>query len=282
MKNARTLIALVIAMLLAVAFAEEAEKKEGPAIKMLIFREDCFESFFTRFDFFSDPSCIKFSLVKAVGFAVISGSVIYKVPQIMKMLNAGSSAGVSATSYYFESIVFLHTLGYSRHLELPFSVYGETISILVQQAVVIALIYHYDKTVSSLEKVCVVVFSSVYATTLLLDTFVPEEAWKIVSGSNIMFNILSRVPQIYANFAAGSTGVLSFVTFFLGWAGAAARLATVLIESDDPLYKAQFIVSFTLNTIIMLQFGLYWNADKGKTAPEGKKSPEKKDTKKTR
>ena len=37
MKNAQTLIALVIAMLLAVAFAEEAEKKEGPAIKMLIF-----------------------------------------------------------------------------------------------------------------------------------------------------------------------------------------------------------------------------------------------------
>ena len=168
-KKTLMMMSLIVgALMMATSFASDAaevteEKKEGPAIKMLIFREDCYDAFFTRFDFTSDPSCFKFSLVKLVGYAVISGSVIYKVPQIMKMLNAGSAQGVSASSYYFESIVFLHTLTYSRHLDLPFSVYGETISILVQQAIVISLIYHYDKNVSLSEKVIFVAFFSEFS-----------------------------------------------------------------------------------------------------------------------
>lgn len=95
-----------------------------------------------------------------------------------------------------------------------------------------------------------------------------------------MFNILSRVPQIWNNYSSSSTGVLSFVTFFLGWAGACARLATVLIESDDPLYKAQFCMSTFLNTTIMIQFALYWNSDKNSKTSEAAKD-KKPDSKKT-
>ena len=56
------------------------EEKKEVVTKFKIFREDCFEAFFTRFDFFSDMTCIKFTISKAIGLAVISGSFIYKVP----------------------------------------------------------------------------------------------------------------------------------------------------------------------------------------------------------
>ena len=48
---------------------------------------------------------------------------------------------------------------------------------------------------------------------------------------------MSRLPQIYTNFRNKSTGQLAFFTFFLGFAGSAARLATVLVETDDFLYR---------------------------------------------
>ena len=103
----------------------------------------------------------------------------------------------------------------------------------------------------------------------------------------MLLNIMSRVPQIISIFKNKSTGVLSFITFFLGAAGSYARLATVLIESDDMLYKLQFCISAALNTTILVQFGLYWgSADAAKktataeaTKP-AKKSPAK-DTKKS-
>lgn len=193
---------------------------------------------------------------------MISGSFIYKVPQIIKILKAGSTQGIQASSIYFESLVFVHTLSYSRHLNLDLSVYGENIIILVQQVVILLLIYHYDPDVSLIEKIVFVAFFASYPTWLIMDTAVPETVWPMIPSSCLLFNILSRIPLIYSNFTSKSTGVLSFITFLLAWGGAVARLATVLIESDDPLYKAQFIMSTCLNTMIMIQFGLYWNSDK--------------------
>ena len=59
-------------------------------------------------------------------------------------MKAGSSKGISTQSYYFETLVFVNTLAYSRHLDLPISVYGETIIIIAQNIFIIALIYNYD------------------------------------------------------------------------------------------------------------------------------------------
>lgn len=56
-----------------------------------------------------------------------------------------------------------------------------------------------------------------------------------------------------------STGHLAFVSFFLSFAGSAARLATVLVETDDFLFALSFIIGTTLNGILVAQFLLYWN-----------------------
>ena len=187
------------------------------------------------------------------------------MPQIINILKAGSSKGVQATPVYFESFTFLHTLAYSRHLLLDFSVYGENMFILVQQAVILMLIYHYDETISIVEKIAFVAFFGSWGAWLIIDTSVPEWVWPILSSSNIGFVMLSRLPIIYNNFVNKSTGVLALLTFTMGWGGAMARVATVLIESDDLLYRAQFVSSAVLNTMVMLQFALYWNSDKNKS-----------------
>ena len=55
---------------------------------------------------------------------------------------------------------------------------------------------------------------------------------------------------------------MAFFTFLLAFVGSVARLGTVLIESDDYLFKLQYIIGCLLNTIIILQFALYWNNSK--------------------
>ena len=75
---------------------------------------------------------------------------------------------------------------------------------------------------------------------------------------------------------------MAFFTFLLAWLGSIARLGTVLVESDDLLFRLQYITGCVLNTLIVLQFALYWNAPKqatSKTAPRAAASPAKRDRK---
>jgi hypothetical protein len=44
--------------------------------------------YFNKFDFFSNKECLKVTISKGIGFAIIAGSAILKVPQIMKIIKA--------------------------------------------------------------------------------------------------------------------------------------------------------------------------------------------------
>ena len=76
-------------------------------VKYLLFREDCFEAFFTRFDFSSDPTCMQFFTSKLIGYLIIVGSIVYKVPQIAKILGSKSVKGLSRVSHYFGVVTLL-------------------------------------------------------------------------------------------------------------------------------------------------------------------------------
>ena len=52
------------------------------------------------------------------------------------------------------------------------------------------------------------------------------------------------------------------MTVFLQTAGGAARVGTVLVESDDVMFQAQYIIGLLLNMIIFLQFFCYWGSGK--------------------
>lgn len=52
---------------------------------------------------------------------------------------------------------------------------------------------------------------------------------------------------------------MAFLTMFLQFAGSIARLATVLIESDDFLFNLPFMTGTALNTALIAQFALYWS-----------------------
>lgn len=89
-----------MAVLGVVAASVNADRPSQP-LKFFVFREDCFDKFVSKQDF-SDAECLKFTISKCIGLAIVVGSAIVKLPQIIKIVNNGSVDGISAVSYYIE------------------------------------------------------------------------------------------------------------------------------------------------------------------------------------
>lgn len=237
--------------------------------KYVFFREDCFDLYFNKFDFFSNKECLKITFSKGIGFALIAGSCILKLPQILKIFKAKSVEGISKYMFYTEILMLMHSSSYSMQAKIPFTVYGESVIILFQNYLIVLMFWVYAKEIGAAEKAGMFALFASYAFILFSgDRFLTQEHWKLVQQSNLALSLLSRVPQILTNFSNKSTGQLAFFTFFLSFVGVVARLGTVLIETDDFLYQLQYILSVILNGIIVLQFVLYWN---NTAAPPSKK-----------
>lgn len=85
--------------------------------------------------------------------------------------------------------------------------------------------------------VCYLVPSSTTPpSNLTLSTgLVPDDSLKMLQAATIPIFASSRLPQIYSLFKEKNAGQLSFVSIFLAWAGAAARVFTTLSEVEDVL-----------------------------------------------
>lgn len=277
MTKSLALLFVVSACLFAQTFATADDNQ--PGIKYYIFREDCYNRFLA-FDI-SDVECIKFSASKGIGYAIILGSVILKVPQIQKIVASGSADGINVFSVYVEFFNFLGLIGNSVRMNLAFSVYGEAVFINVQNLIIMMLCWNYSKTISTVEILAVSAVMSAYYWLLFKSELMDDQLWQLVASSQTAMVLLSRVPQIFQNWHAKSTGQLAFITFFLSWAGTIARAGTVFFESDDFLYRLQFVVSLVMNSVIMVQFALYWSnvpkpKKRARVVGPGAKSPEPK------
>ena len=73
---------VLILGIVSLAAAASVKKDDGapkPPVKFFIFREDCFDIFFTKNDF-ANVDCLKFTLSKLIGYLIITGAFILKVP----------------------------------------------------------------------------------------------------------------------------------------------------------------------------------------------------------
>lgn len=187
-------------------------------------------------------------------------------------MKAGSVEGISKSLFYLETLTLLHVATYSIRQKIPFSVYGESLIILAQNIVIIMLFWVYSTKISSAEKVVLFTLFTAYSFVLFQgNTYLGDSEWQLVQQSNMFLMVSSRVPQILTNFQNKSTGQLAFFTFILNFLGGIARLATVLVETDDFMYQLQFIIGVSLNGLIVVQFLMYWN-----NSADGQKKVEQK------
>ncbi|XP_077445532.1 mannose-P-dolichol utilization defect 1 protein-like [Stigmatopora argus] len=228
---------------------------KGPLVTYLI-PELCYDEFFLNFNFLHVP-CLKIALSKGLGLGIILGSVMVKLPQILKMMSARSGEGLSFQSVLLELLAIGGTVVYSVSNHFPFSAWGEGLFLMLQTAAIGFLIQHYGgKSGRGL------LFLLLYFVLLglALSPLTPVSVVTALQVSNMPAVVAGRLVQAATNFRNGHTGQLSAVTVFLLLAGSLARIFTSLQETGDGLMAATYAVSSACNAILALQVLYYWNA----------------------
>ena len=82
---------------------------------------------------------------QALGYGIVAGASLLKVPQILSVLNSGSAAGLNLASFELENIGYSIHTAYGFVLGLPFSAFGEAVIILLQNTILLSIIYYYAR-----------------------------------------------------------------------------------------------------------------------------------------
>ncbi|KAF1914000.1 hypothetical protein BDU57DRAFT_541368 [Ampelomyces quisqualis] len=208
-----------------------------------------------------DPShteCLKLAISKGLGIGIIGASSIVKVPQLLKLINSQSAEGLSFLSYLLESSAYLISLSYNVRHGFPFSTYGETALILIQNIAIASLVLKYSG--NSLGIAGWIGGLTAAGTALFNEQWVGDERLSLLQATAGALGVASKVPQILTIWQEGGTGQLSAFAVVNYLLGSLTRIFTTLQEVDDPLILYGFIAGFALNLILFLQVVYYWNA----------------------
>jgi mannose-P-dolichol utilization defect protein 1 len=216
-----------------------------------------------------DVQCIKYSLSKGIGVAVVVGGSIMKVPQLLLILRAQSARGLSLTAYVLETFSYAINLAYSSRNGFPFSTYGENFFLTIQNIFITFLIILYNA--SSSRPLTAAPNPTGRLLTTVLATFAvgfalftaPASALAAAQLGTLPLSLFSKLPQIAQNYRARSKGQLSAFAVVSQIAGCAARLFTTSQEVNDPLVAAGFALALALNLVVGAQMYAYWGRSVG-------------------
>lgn len=233
----------------------------------------CHDAILRNLDIVTHPECLTLAISKALGIAIITVASVVKIPQILKLVKSESATGLSFTSYVLETASFLITLAYNVRSGWPFSTYGETALILVQDVVIAVLVLHFTKRDAVAGTFVAVVAAASYAL-LVSETLVDASMMNYLQAGAGALSVASKLPQILTVHREGGTGQLSAFAVFNYLAGSLSRIFTTLQEVDDRLILYGFVAGFVLNAVLAGQMVYYWN-ETGTTAVHGEEVSEK-------
>lgn len=231
----------------------------GTTMKRILqafFPGNCYEEIIVRNNF-ANVDCLKLALSKCLGYGIIVGSTLVKVPQIMKIVQTQSGEGISVTSVLMELMGMTATAAYSYAQRYPFSAWGEGLFLMLETALIAALVLRYRGQTSR-----VLGFTASYACLLavLLAKVVPVSTLWSAQLLSLPVIICGKLMQVWSNYRQGHTGQLSLITTALLFLGGLARIFTSLTETGDPLMVLSFSLATAVNALIFGQVMYYWDA----------------------
>lgn len=215
----------------------------------------CHDEFFINFNFFH-AACLKIAISKCLGYGIVVGSAMIKIPQIIKVVQASSVEGLSLLAFVLELVALTANATYSYAKAFPFSAWGESFFMSIQGCLLILMYFYYTS-----QPLAAIIFPVLYGgiVYVLASGLTPMSVLTQFVSLNILFLATSRLIQIVANFRNGHTGQLSFIMVLLLFLGAVARIFTTIQETGDKVLLMTFLVSATLNATLTLQVLYYWS-----------------------
>ncbi|XP_061389684.1 mannose-P-dolichol utilization defect 1 protein homolog [Musca vetustissima] len=222
---------------------------------LFLMSEECFDNYFEEHNYFDVP-CFKALLSKGLGLAIIAGSLLVKVPQVLKIFNNKSGEGINLFSVLLDLTAITVHMSYSYVSGFPFSSWGDNTFLAFQTAAIAAMVLFYGGA-----KAKSLLFSVVYALLVyvLCSGLLPFKILVTIQSLNIPILLTGKLSQAVTNYKNGSTGQLSAATAFLLFAGSLARIFTSIQETGDNMMILTFCASSFANGVIVAQMLYYWN-----------------------
>lgn len=211
---------------------------------------------------FSNQGCYTLLLSKIVGFIIIAGGSIVKIPQIVKIIRSRSAEGINFTGYFLELLSYVFVLAYNYRLNTPYSTYGEIFFLTVQDVFILALINKLNNRKVRQAILFILFFAG---CSLFFPEYVSFDIVSSLNLSAIVIGTISKIPQIGTNFVSKSTGQLSSFTVFLQTFGSLARVFTTLREVNDPSLIYNAYIAASLHLILSIQMIIYNRGTKSST-----------------
>jgi mannose-P-dolichol utilization defect 1 len=167
----------------------------------------CYKSLIVDIEILDSPECVKLAISKGLGLGIIGASAIVKLPQLIGLIRSGSAEGVSFAGYVLETASYLISLGYNVRHGFPFSTYGETAFILVQNVVIAALILQLSGKTAGAAVWVAALATAGYA--IFDGKIVDLKMLGYLQMGAGALSAASKVPQIYTVWKEGGTGQLS-------------------------------------------------------------------------
>lgn len=218
--------------------------------------EKCYDEFFLHLNFSHVP-CLRITLSKVMGLWIMFGTVFAQLPQIWKILRAGSAEGLSLASATLSLYSISGYVAYCIAQGFPIGAWGESLFILTQVMFLNFLILHYSgQTVRGL------LFLATYITLMYLLTspLAPRKAISLMQESGVLAIIASRFIQIGCNYLGKHTGQLSAVSLFLVFVGALARIFVSMQETGYSLSTLTHVLACLSSGVLVAQMFQYQNA----------------------
>jgi mannose-P-dolichol utilization defect protein 1 len=214
----------------------------------------------SQLPFLSIP-CFSQLISKGLGLAIIAGSCLNKVPIMINMLTSKSAAGISRNSLYGEAIVYANGALYGYLFSYPFTSYGENVSLLIQNIILIIMAWQLSRQSPSSsrasleEQVSVIVGFFAYLVAIL--QFLQKDYYYLLLSATWPVMLYARGSQVYETFFVKHTGNLSVVTTSMNLVGSLIRIGTTIQETGDVIVLVGYMMSGALSFIMFIQYWLY-------------------------
>ena len=197
-----------------------------------------------------------------LGYVILAGACIVRVPQVVKVKRAKNGAGLNPSTHEVEMFGYLVCVMNGLRRGLPVDVWGENLVHSSCAAIIMAMIYGYPPQATKLARKRKLAVWAAYATLCLsfaTGWLHSQVVYRLYDVQNIAF-ICARVPQIYWNYKYKGTGQLHVVTRAALFLGNVIRIFTTIQKNGGPAMLFGHLTSLALNFTIFAQVVWYWNS----------------------
>lgn len=197
-----------------------------------------------------------------LSYSVILTSLFVKVPQILSVLNARSTKGLSLSSVLLEEIGYSILLTYNFALGYPLASYFEYTVLVLQDFILIIAILHFDGLLKIHTLPAFLVYFLVY--TGIAFRWFPDFVLTTVISLVTPLSFSSKFAQIKLLYTSKNPGQVSLATWGIVAYGATARVVTSCVLTGDPGVILNFCVAASMNTFISCMIVFYRQQAKAK------------------